>query len=95
MDPADIGTVRRLNELLDSEREARKHAENRAEQFAKKHELAATVDELEGKIEALTSQVGLLTDQRSMDECRCISYRVWCACSWLVYRLLTPTRRIA
>ena len=35
MDTADIGTVRRLNELLDSEREARKLAEARADQFAK------------------------------------------------------------
>ncbi|EGH74994.1 hypothetical protein PSYAR_31070, partial [Pseudomonas syringae pv. aceris str. M302273] len=35
MDNADIGTVRRLNELLDSERLARKDAEARADQFAK------------------------------------------------------------
>ncbi|RMR11716.1 hypothetical protein ALP90_00118 [Pseudomonas amygdali pv. ulmi] len=55
MDNADIGTVRRLNELLDSERLARKDAEARADQFAKeRNELAAAVGRMEGKIEALT-----------------------------------------
>lgn len=64
MDNADIGTVRRLNELLDSEREARKLAETRADQFAReRNDLAALVGRLEGKIEALTSQVGQLTDR--------------------------------
>lgn len=64
MDNADIGTVRRLNELLDSEREARKLAEARADQFAKeRNELAATVGRMEGKIEALTSQVANLTER--------------------------------
>lgn len=64
MDNADIGTVRRLNELLDSEREARKAAESRADQFAKeRNDLAATVGRMEGKIEALTSQVGQLTER--------------------------------
>lgn len=64
MDTADIGTVRRLNELLDSEREARKLAEARADQFAKeRNELAAAVGRMEGKIEALTSQVGQLTEK--------------------------------
>ncbi|PNA96573.1 MULTISPECIES: chemotaxis protein [unclassified Pseudomonas] len=64
MDNADIGTVRRLNELLDSEREARKLAETRADQFAKeRNELAAAVGRMEGKIEALTSQVGQLTEK--------------------------------
>ncbi|RMM85930.1 putative prophage PSSB64-02, Orf32 [Pseudomonas coronafaciens pv. striafaciens] len=64
MDNADIGTVRRLNELLDSERQARKDAEARADQFAKeRNELAAAVGRMEGKIEALTSQVAQLTDK--------------------------------
>lgn len=64
MDNADIGTVRRLNELLDSEREARKLAEQRADQFAKeRNDLAATVGRMEGKIEALTSQVANLTER--------------------------------
>lgn len=64
MDNADIGTVRRLNELLDSEREARKLAEARADQFAKeRNELAAAVGQMEGKIEALTGQVSQLTDK--------------------------------
>ncbi|MBD1601171.1 chemotaxis protein [Pseudomonas typographi] len=64
MDNADIGTVRRLNELLDSERTARQAAETRADQFAKeRNELAAAVGRMEGKIEALTSQVAQLTDK--------------------------------
>jgi predicted nuclease with TOPRIM domain len=71
MDNADIGTVRRLNELLDSEREARKvereariQAEARADQFAKeRNELAAAVGRMEGRIDALTSQVAQLTDK--------------------------------
>ncbi|MBI6925701.1 chemotaxis protein [Pseudomonas putida] len=67
MDNADIGTMRRLNELLDSEREARKLAEARADQFAKeRNDLAATVGRMEGKIEALTSQVGQLTERVSL-----------------------------
>jgi len=64
MDNADIGTVRRLNELLDSERTARAAAEARADQFAKeRNELAAAVGRMEGKIEALTGQVAQLTDK--------------------------------
>ncbi|MBV1814511.1 chemotaxis protein [Pseudomonas viridiflava] len=64
MDNADIGTVRRLNELLDSERVARKEAEARADQFAKeRNELAAAVGRMEGRIDALTSQVAQLTDK--------------------------------
>lgn len=57
MDTVDIGVVRRLNELLDIEREARKEAEARAGQFAKeRNDLVATVGRLEGKIEALSSR---------------------------------------
>ncbi|MBC3503574.1 chemotaxis protein [Pseudomonas sp. SWRI59] len=64
MDTADIGMVRRLNELLDIEREARQEAEARADQFAKeRNDLVATVGRLEGKIEALTSQVGQLNER--------------------------------
>ena len=64
MDSADIGTLRRLNELLNQERAARKEAEARADQFAKeRNDLAAAVGRLEGKIEALTSQVAQLTDR--------------------------------
>ncbi|WP_122847860.1 chemotaxis protein [Pseudomonas viridiflava] len=64
MDNADIGTVRRLNELLDSERQIRKEAEVRADQFAKeRNELAAAVGRMEGKIEALTSHIVQLTDK--------------------------------
>jgi len=64
MDNADIGTLRRLNELLNQERAARKEAEARADQFAKeRNDLAAAVGRMEGKIEALTSQVAQLTDR--------------------------------
>ncbi|MBA6044041.1 MULTISPECIES: chemotaxis protein [Pseudomonas] len=64
MDNADIGTLRRLNELLNQERSARKEAEARADQFAKeRNDLAAAVGRMEGKIEALTSQVGQLTER--------------------------------
>lgn len=64
MDSADIGTLKRLNELLNQERGARKEAEARADQFAKeRNDLAAAVGRMEGKIEALTSQVGQLTDR--------------------------------
>lgn len=64
MDTADIGVVRRLNELLDIEREARKEAESRADQFAKeRNDLVATVGRLEGRIESLTTQVANLTER--------------------------------
>ncbi|MHA4967622.1 chemotaxis protein [Pseudomonas extremorientalis] len=64
MDNADIGTLRRLNELLNQERAARKEAEARADQFAKeRNDLAAAVGRMEGKIEALTSHVAQLTER--------------------------------
>jgi peptidoglycan hydrolase CwlO-like protein len=64
MDNADIGTVRRLNELLDTERTRANAAEARADQFAKeRNELAAAVGRMEGKVEALTSQIAQLTDK--------------------------------
>ncbi|WP_395600048.1 chemotaxis protein [Pseudomonas sp. B19125] len=64
MDSADIGTLKRQNELLNQERAARKEAEARADQFAKeRNDLAAAVGRMEGKIEALTSQVAQLTDR--------------------------------
>jgi predicted RNase H-like nuclease (RuvC/YqgF family) len=64
MDNADIGTVRRLNDLLDSERAARKESDARADQFAReRNELAAAVGRMEGKIEALTGQVAQLTER--------------------------------
>ncbi|KFE51118.1 chemotaxis protein [Pseudomonas syringae] len=64
MDNADIGTVRRLNELLDTERARANAAEARADQFAKeRNELAAAVGRMEGRIDALTSQVAQLTDK--------------------------------
>ncbi|POD76677.1 chemotaxis protein [Pseudomonas syringae group genomosp. 3] len=64
MDNADIGTVRRLNELLESERLARKEAEARSDQFVKeRNERAATIGRTEGKIEVLTSQITQLADK--------------------------------
>lgn len=64
MDNADIGTVRRLNELLDTECARANAAEARADQFAKeRNELAAAVGRMEGKVEALTSQIAQLTDK--------------------------------
>ena len=64
MDNADIGTVRRLNELLDSEREARKLAEVRADQFAQeRNELTRSIGQLEGNILALTRQVEQLSEK--------------------------------
>ncbi len=64
MDSADIGTLKRLNELLNQERAARKEAEARADQFAKeRNDLAAAVGRMEGKIEALTGQVAQLTER--------------------------------
>ena len=64
MDNADIGTVRRLNELLDSERSRANAAEARADQFAKeRNDAVAAVGRMEGKIEALTSQVAQLTQR--------------------------------
>jgi chromosome segregation ATPase len=64
MDNADIGTVRRLNELLDTERNRANAAEARADQFAKeRNELAAAVGRMEGRIEALTGQVAQLTER--------------------------------
>jgi predicted RNase H-like nuclease (RuvC/YqgF family) len=64
VDSADIGTLRRLNELLNQERTARKEAEARADQFAReRNDLAAAVGRMEGKIEALTSKVGQLTER--------------------------------
>lgn len=50
-----ISAPSRLNELLDSERQARKQAEARVDPFAKeRNELAAAVGRMERKIEALT-----------------------------------------
>ena len=64
MDNADIGTVRRLNELLNDEREARKAAEARADQFAQeRNELTRSMGKLEGNILALTRQVEQLTEK--------------------------------
>lgn len=71
MDDASIGTIRRLNELLDSERAARAAAEARADQFAKeRNELVAAVGRMEGKIEVLTGQVAQLAEKVSTQSAR-------------------------
>ncbi|MEN5037325.1 chemotaxis protein [Pseudomonas sp. TWI929] len=58
MDTADIAVVRRLTELLDIERDARREAEAKADQFAKeRNELVITVGRLQGKVVALASQL--------------------------------------
>ncbi|PYB81134.1 chemotaxis protein [Pseudomonas sp. LB-090624] len=58
MDNADIAVVRRLTELLDIERDARREAEAKAEHFAKeRNQLVITVGRLQGKVVALTSQL--------------------------------------
>ncbi|MFH7407583.1 hypothetical protein RA261_27985, partial [Pseudomonas syringae pv. tagetis] len=55
IDNADNSTVRRLNELLDSEREASKEAEARADQIAReRNEHAAAVGRMDRKNQALT-----------------------------------------
>jgi len=64
IDNADIGTVRRLNELLESQRNRTNAAEARTDQFAKeRNELAAAVGRMGGKVEALTSQIAQLPDK--------------------------------
>ncbi|MFG0408196.1 chemotaxis protein [Pseudomonas sp. NY5710] len=58
LDNADIAVIRRLTELLDSERDARREAEAKADQFAKeRNELVITVGRLQGRVVALTSQL--------------------------------------
>ncbi|MFJ4458243.1 chemotaxis protein [Pseudomonas sp. NPDC089392] len=64
MDTADIAVVRRLTELLDIERDARREAEAKADQFAKeRNELVITVGRLQGKVVALTGQLGRSTQR--------------------------------
>ncbi|AGN82766.1 chemotaxis protein [Pseudomonas putida] len=59
MDSADIAVIRRLTDLLDIERDARREAEAKADQFAReRNELVISVGRLQGKVLALTSQSG-------------------------------------
>lgn len=58
MDSADIAVVRRLTELLDIERDARREAETRADQLAReRNELVLRVGRLQGRIMVLSSQL--------------------------------------
>ncbi|MEX5502435.1 chemotaxis protein [Pseudomonas putida] len=62
MDSADIAVIRRLTELLDIERDARREAEAKADQFAReRNELVISVGRLQGKVLALTSQLAVTT----------------------------------
>ena len=59
MDSADVAVIRRLTELLDIERDARREAETKADQLAReRNELVLTVGRLQGKIMVLTSKLG-------------------------------------
>ncbi|QMV33059.1 hypothetical protein 3Fb_00056 [Ralstonia phage Eline] len=63
-DAADIGAIKRLNDLLDEERKARREAETRADMFAKeRNEAIMQIGELKGQIAALTMQVALLNSK--------------------------------
>lgn len=63
-DAADIGAIKRLNDLLDEERKARREAEARADMFAKeRNEAIMQIGELKGQIAALTMQVALLNSK--------------------------------
>ena len=58
MDSADVAVIRRLTELLDIERDARREAETKADQLAReRNELVLTVGRLQGKIMVLSSQL--------------------------------------
>lgn len=60
-DQADIGAIKRLSDMLDEERKARREAEERADMFAKeRNEAIKQIGELKGQITALTMQVELL-----------------------------------
>ncbi|MFV3288874.1 chemotaxis protein [Pseudomonas sp. NY11955] len=57
LDRADIAVIRRLTELLDIERNARREAQAAADQLAKeRNELVLTVGRLQGRVMALTRQ---------------------------------------
>ena len=59
MASADIAVIRRLTELVDIERNARREAEAKADQLAKeRNELVMTVGRLQGKVMVLSSQLG-------------------------------------
>ena len=58
MDSADVAVIRRLTELLDIERDARREAETRADQLAReRNELVLAVGRLQGRIMVLSSQL--------------------------------------
>ena len=59
MDSADVAVIRRLTELLDLERDARREAEAKADELAKeRNRLVLTVGRLQGKVMALSSRPG-------------------------------------
>lgn len=59
MDNAEIAVIRRLTELLDIERDARREAQAKADLLTKeRNELVMTVGRVQGKVMVLTSQLG-------------------------------------
>lgn len=63
-DRADIGTIGRLNRLLDEERKARRESDLRADMFAKeRNEAIQAMGDLKGQVQALTFQVELMRQQ--------------------------------
>ncbi|MFK2915253.1 chemotaxis protein [Pseudomonas sp. 3HC3] len=59
MDNAEIAVIRRLTELLDIERDARREAQAKADLLTKeRNELVMTVGRLQGKVMVLTNQLG-------------------------------------
>ncbi|WP_060517315.1 hypothetical protein [Pseudomonas sp. NBRC 111134] len=71
MDSADIAVIRRLTDLLDIERDARREAEAKADQFAReRNELVISVGRLQGKVLALTSQLAMATKTLARKNCR-------------------------
>jgi len=58
LDRADAAVVRRLTELLDIERDARREAEAKADRLAReRNDLVMTVGRLQGKVIVLTGQL--------------------------------------
>ncbi|MFF7065754.1 chemotaxis protein [Pseudomonas sp. NPDC008258] len=59
MDNADVAVIRRLTELLDLERDARREAEAKADELAQeRNRLVLMVGRLQGKVMALSSRQG-------------------------------------
>lgn len=63
-DAADVGSIKRLQEMLDRAEQARATAEKRADDFAEqRNQLVLQMGELKGQLASLTDQVKSLTDE--------------------------------